>query len=221
MSCPECEHIVERPDLPHTIRSCKSCGRELRIHEAGEHGIGFKINKGDQVVIPDDWLKISLNPLKSRGQFTKAGLLWFAELVNIDDLPSKKDSIVSEIDRLEARCNQILSTSLLLRDFDLNNELHAERVIETLRANRDKAEWWAFLMGTFICVLRDALKNSDTLQAVWAMGCIERCRSMLVFKEHLEEVVWMGHSAKKRIDILQRWDTNKKTPTKASGKSHF
>jgi hypothetical protein len=46
-------------------------------------------------------------------------------------------------------------------------------------------------------------------QAVWAMGCVERCRSMLVFKEHLEEVVWMGQSAKRVVDILRTWDVNK------------
>ena len=32
---------------------------------------------------------------------------------------------------------------------------------------------------------------------------------MLVFKEHLEEVVWMGQSAKRVVDILRTWDNNK------------
>jgi hypothetical protein len=31
----------------------------------------------------------------------------------------------------------------------------------------------------------------------------------LVFKEQLEEVVWMGHSAKRLIDISGIWDNNK------------
>jgi hypothetical protein len=64
-------------------------------------------------------------------------------------------------------------------------------------------------MGTFISFLRDALEKSDVEQAVWAMGCVERCRSMLLFKEHLEEVVWMGQSAKRVVDILRTWDSNK------------
>jgi len=41
------------------------------------------------------------------------------------------------------------------------------------------------------------------------MACAERYRSMLVFKQHLEEVVWMGHSAKRLIDMLGLWDGNK------------
>ena len=64
-------------------------------------------------------------------------------------------------------------------------------------------------MGTFISFLRDAMEKNDVQQAVWAMGCAERCRSMLVFKEHLEEVVWMGQSAKRVVDILRIWDNNK------------
>jgi len=65
------------------------------------------------------------------------------------------------------------------------------------------------MMGTFISFLKDAQDKNDLQQAVWATGCIERFRSLLVFKEHLEEVVWMGQSAKRVVDILQRWDNNK------------
>jgi hypothetical protein len=32
---------------------------------------------------------------------------------------------------------------------------------------------------------------------------------MVVFKEHLEEVIWMGHSARRLIDIIRTWDNNK------------
>ena len=40
------------------------------------------------------------------------------------------------------------------------------------------------------------------------MACAERSRSMWVFKEHLEEVVWMRQSAKRLVDLLQTWDNN-------------
>ncbi len=71
------------------------------------------------------------------------------------------------------------------------------RVIAKLKERQDTIEWWAFLMGTFISRLRDAIEKYDVQQAVWAMGCVERCRAMLLFKEHLEEAVWMGQSAKR------------------------
>lgn len=209
MSCPKCEAIVERPDLPHVVRKCEGCGRELRIHERGPHGIGFNVRKGDQVVIPGDWLKLSLNPLKSSGQFSRYGLSWFAQQIHLEDLPRKKEEIGREIDRMQARCDEILKASKIIEGLDIENEAHSEQIITTLKDNQDTPEWWAFLMGTFISFLRDAMETVNAQQAVWAMGCVERCRSMLLFKEHLEEVVWMGQSAKRVVDILRTWDGNK------------
>jgi hypothetical protein len=71
MPCPKCEGALERPDLPHVLRPCEGCGRVLRIHETGAHGKGMQIRKGDQVVMPADWLRMSRNPLKTNTHFTK------------------------------------------------------------------------------------------------------------------------------------------------------
>jgi hypothetical protein len=209
MTCPKCADVIERPELPHVVRQCEGCGRELRIHEPGAHGIGFNVRKGDKVVIPGDWLKLSLNPLKSTGQFSRYGLQWFAEQIHLEDLPKKKEEVLAEIDRLEARCDAILKASKIIEGLDIANEDHADEIIAKLKANQDTREWWAFLTGTFISFLREAIELGNVQQAVWAMGCVERCRSMLVFKEHLEEVVWMGQSAKRVVDILRTWDVNK------------
>jgi hypothetical protein len=209
MPCPQCESVVERPDLPHVVRQCGGCSRELRIHEPGQHGIGFKARKGDTVVIPRDWLTLSLNPLKSRGQFSRYGLQWFAQQIHFEDLPKKKTEMVAEIDRLESQCDQILAGSTLLEGLHLSDANDADEIITRLKARQDSSEWWAFLMGTFISFLRDAISTGDVQQAIWAMGCVERCRSMLLFKEHLEEVVWMGQSAKRIVDIRRIWDSNK------------
>jgi hypothetical protein len=209
MACPKCEKIVETPDIPHVIRKCEGCGRELRIREPGKHGIGFEVRKGDQVVIPKGWLTLSLNPLKSKGHFSRYGMQWFATKVHIDDLPSRKDSILAELTRLEERCDQILKPSPLLDGLDLENEDHTEQIIGKLKANQDSLEWWAFLTGTFISFARRGIEEKDIEEAIWATACAERCRSMMVFKEHLEEVVWMGQSAKRVVDIMRTWDGNK------------
>ena len=41
------------------------------------------------------------------------------------------------------------------------------------------------------------------------MGCAERYRALHVFKVNFEDVVWMGHSAKRLTDLLRLWDANK------------
>jgi hypothetical protein len=87
MPCLRCQHLVDRPDVPHVIRTCVSCGRVMHIHEPGKHGRGFNIQKGDQVVIPGGWLNLSFNPLKSTGTFSRSGLQWFAEMIMLEDIP--------------------------------------------------------------------------------------------------------------------------------------
>lgn len=70
MPCQICKDVIDREDIPHVVRVCSGCGREMHIVERGAHGIGFKIQKGDRVVFPSSWLTLSLNPLKSRGTFS-------------------------------------------------------------------------------------------------------------------------------------------------------
>ncbi|HKU76498.1 MAG TPA: Shedu immune nuclease family protein [Pyrinomonadaceae bacterium] len=160
-------------------------------------------------MIPSDLLKLSLNPLKSTAQFSRYGLQWFAQQIHLEDLPRKKEEIPAEIGRIESRCDSILKSSKIIEGLDIENEDHVDEIIGRLKANQDTPEWWAFLIGSFISVLREAMETGNIQQAVWAMGCVERCRSMLLFKEHLEEVVWMGQSAKRVVDLLRIWDGNK------------
>ena len=143
MTCPKCNHIVERPDIPHVVRACEGCGRLPRIRQSGEHGIGFQICKGDQVVIPASWLRLSLNPLKSRGQFSRYGLQWLAEQIHLEGLPHKKDDIGAEIDRLEKRAEEILNASRLLEGLDIAKPDHTSKIIETLKERQDSIEWSA------------------------------------------------------------------------------
>lgn len=114
MSCELCKDVIERPDLPHVIRRCEGCGREMRIHEPGEHGRGFKVRAGDRPVIPAGWLKFSLNPLKGSGQFTRQGIALYAEQIRVDGLPSKKDDMQAELERLAERNLSVLRGSQLL-----------------------------------------------------------------------------------------------------------
>ena len=209
MTCEKCENIVDRKDLPHSIRECSKCGRTMYVQEVGEHGRGINIREGDTFVIPKDWLKLSFDPLKSSGQFSKGGLQWFANLIFLGELPNKREEIEIELNRLEDTSDNFLRESDLLEGLDIDDPEHAEKIVEILQKRKDSGEWWAFLIGVFLSITNDAIEKNDIKQAVWATACAERCRSMLVFKEHLEAVVWMGHSAQRLVNILRTWDANK------------
>lgn len=209
MVCEKCEHIVDRKDLLHCIRKCDGCGRTMYVHEPGEHGRGIQTRQGDTLVIPKSWLKLSFSPLKSSGRFSKEGLQWFAKLVLVEELPDRREEITAELKRMEETSDDFLRNSDLLQGLDIDDPEHSERIVRILGDRKETAEWWAFLAGVFLSVVKDAIQKNDVRQAIWAMACAERCHSMLIFKEHLEEVVWMGHSAHRLVDVLRTWDNSK------------
>lgn len=210
MACKKCQNIVDRKDLPHVIRKCENCGRVMYIHEPLKHGKGLIVKNGERLVIPKDWLSLSFDPLKSRGHFTRYGLNWFAQRIFIEDYPKDKSKIRDELQKIEKRCDTFLSKSTLLTGLDIVNPDHAEKIFKILETKKNSAEWWALLTGIFLSFLNGALEKNDIDQAIWAMSGVERFRSMFIFKEHLEGVVWMGHSAKKVVEILRIWNNNKK-----------
>lgn len=209
MSCEYCKDIVDRSDVPHLLRTCENCGRELRYVRYGKYGKGIRVEEGEQLVIPKEWLKLSLNPLKGHGQFTIGGLDWFVELIFVDGLPGKDSDYAQAEISLEQLMDAIVNKSSLIAPLDINNAEDVEKITEILTGNRQTQEYWAFLTGMFLSIAREARSKGDSERASWATACAERCRTMVVFKEHLQEVVWMGHSAKRIIEVLRTWDSRR------------
>ena len=209
MTCESCKDLVDIEDTnnPYVVHTCPKCSRKIKLREPGDNGHGIKVEKGDQFVFPKGWLQISANPLKGKGQFTRHGLGWFAKLVFVEDIKSEKD-----IDQLledgREYSDAILEESSLLAGLDLGNDKDAEEVIRRVKEDQSSSEWWALLVGTFSAIVKDALAENNASKAAWAMRAAERCRSMCVFKIHLEEVVWMGHSAGRLVEVLKRWYGN-------------
>lgn len=210
MTCNICNKLTDIGDLtsPYVIRICTNCKREIKLREPGEKGKGIKVGPGERLVIPAGWLKISVNPLKGNSSLTKYGLDWFAKLVFVDDIPKNPDDIFNLINSNENYCEALLNKSEILKDLDLNNPEHLKEIFQRLNMNQSRSEWWAFLFATFNVLSKEAIENNDAKKAAWAMANAERCRSMCVYKETLEEVIWMGQSAKKIIDLINIWNVN-------------
>ena len=211
MACTFCEKIEDVTEAGglYVIRNCSYCGRPMKLREPGEHGIGIQIRKGDQVTIPAGWLKISANPLNGDGHLSKSGLSWFAGLVFGSGLEKRRDDFPTAIAELDEEYCQFLKKSPLLAELDVENPEHSEAVFNKLNAHHETPEWWIYISGMSLSVAKDAIEKQDAPLAAWASACAERFRSLFIFKEHFEEVVWMGHSAKRLTELINLWDANK------------
>jgi hypothetical protein len=211
MTCNQCVSLkdIEDLSLPYVVRTCGSCNREIKLREPGDNGHGIKVEKGDRFVFPDGFLKISANPLKSTSRLTKHGLAWFAKLIFIEELEKNPDKIDEFTKANEDYSERILKDAGLFEGLDLSSEEGAKELFSRVENEKDGIEWWAYCFGMFNDVTRDAIDENDAKKAAWAMRAAERCRSMCVFKESLEEVVWMGHSAGRIIEVIRKWHANK------------
>ena len=209
MACQACQNIVEREDIPHVIRKCSSCGREMHVHEPGDHGRGMRIRDGDRPVVPLEWMKPSLNPLKSKVRLYRPGLDMLAENLFVDGLCGNEETFDEYAARLERQMDHIVNAFPPLSGLDINNEQDNETILNIIQNHRTTREFWAYWTGQFLAIARVARAERNVQRAAWATACAERCRGMMLFKEELEEVVWMGHSVKRILDILQVWEVQK------------
>jgi len=209
MPCDLCADVVEREDVPHVIRACPGCGREMHIHEPGDHGRGFRIKAGDRPAIPAGWIKISLNPLKSTVQFTRAGLEMAAATFLLEDLHRREDEYLDLASVLESRTDEVVTAFSPVSGLDINNPEEVEQILTIMQNHTSTPEFWALWVGQFLALARGAIDEGNALRSAWATACAERCRSMWVFKDSLEDVVWMGYSAKRIINILGTWDAQR------------
>jgi hypothetical protein len=213
MQCGVCDKLVNITDLsrPYVVRTCERCGREINLREPGRHGIGFKINKGDRVVMPAGFLTLSANPLKGTGQFTPDGLKWFAEMVFGIDLAKKKsrEDFPAVLRAIMENNEAFFKDAEYLKDLDLNDPANEEEMFKRINANPKTAEWFGYMAAGLCFMGLTAIEQGNASEAAWAMAAAERFRALAIFKTNFEETVFMGHSAGRLVELLQTWDANK------------
>lgn len=213
MGCKACEMLSDIADLsrPYVVRTCVTCGRKVNLRNPGAHGIGIKIDKGDQFVMPASFLAFSTNPLKGTGYFSAAGLSWFAELVFGVDIAKKTiREDFSEAARLVKESNEnFFKDAEYLKGLDLDDPANEEEVFKRINANQKTVEWFGYMAaGLCFCALK-AIEDGNASEAAWASASAERFRALAIFKSYFEEAVFAGHSAKRLVELIQTWDENK------------
>lgn len=208
MSCEKCKHIIEHPDIPHILRKCDNCGRTLRVHEPSSDGL--QCAEGESLVIPAGFLRLSLNPLKASGQLTRHGMQWYAREIFFGDFESNGSySVLDELAALESQCENNLRGTKIEEALQKAESDDAEALKLALENEKHSLKYWSYLLLLCASSLREAIDKQDASASAWAMAGIERARSMILFKKYFEEVVYMGNAARRIIDILRIWDSNK------------
>ena len=209
--CDQCRYIVDQKDVPHVIRICPGCGRTMYVHESGDHGIGMQVRKGDTLNIPLDWMRPSFSPLEGNMRPTHLGLQWLAEMTLQGQLPdqNKQEMMFGEFALTRNQCLDALRHSSLLAGLDPEKEEDWPKIWDLVKDRRDAPEFWRVVELGRIEPAMQALEQGKSSQVAWATVHAERARCMRIYKESLEQAVWMGQSARRLIDFLRLWETNK------------
>jgi Domain of unknown function (DUF4263) len=211
MSCAKCEPIANATNTkhPHVLRACPDCGQDYPVLEAGAHGIGIEIRKGDKFVMPAGFITLAANPLKASGQLFPAGLDIFAEMVFGVDIATKeaRSDFLSVLEKIQESNEELFIKSDKLAGLDLDQI--GEEVFERLKADPHSVEWWSLMAAASSAAAADNIRAGNASEAAWDMAVAERFRALAIFKEHFHEVVMMGHSAGRLIKLINIWDANK------------
>lgn len=208
--CEKCGHSLIPLKSWCVKRLCKECGQSFYIFELAEKGDGMQVHEGDQVVIPPEAIRMSLDSDKANGKFTRQGLPWFAEFLFFQGQAQTADTLSSTLEAYYSHALQILYRSPLVEGLDLTSEEGLSEFDSRLEANKNSSEWWAAWVVNRINSLNEnpKIEDKDVQEALWKMNQLTNCRSMLIFKEMLEQTIWSGYMINNLKDILKIWDEN-------------
>lgn len=125
------------------------------------------------------------------------------------EIETRKDDFLAAIAEMEEGYSDVFARSPALAKFDLDDASQKDAVFDWLISNKNTPEYWLYLSGVHLTIAKDAIERQDAQLAGWAIACAERFRSLYIFKEHFEETVSMGHSAKRLTELLNIWNCNK------------
>ena len=198
--CQECSKSLVPLQSPQIEILCTDCGKNYYIPEP----------EGDQRIIITGSISLSLDPAKATGNFSKDGISWFAELLYFSDQPNTPEEVISTLEQYEKQALKVWEEKMIAMGLDLsvNNEADRLEFANTLNQNTNSAEWWAFQVLTNIRRARESINNNNVLEMAMAMNSLMNSRSMLIFKQRLEDTIWNGYTINNLKNILKVWIDN-------------
>jgi hypothetical protein len=209
MTCEQCANITEYDAANlHVVRPCPGCGRPLRHKPtAGKHGRGIKLSEG-ALVFPSEELTIAINPLKSKGTLTPYGIELLATQLFFPVSRNAEEYEVGALE-IERELDEIVNNFAPAVGLDVNCAEDLDRLKEVMSTHRETPAYWAWVAAGFSASRRDATERGALAEAVWSAAVSERARAMWAYKCGLEDVVRMGHSARRLLDALNMWNNQR------------
>jgi hypothetical protein len=188
--CADCGASLVAPDAPHAKGTCAKCGRE-RFTGPGPDGV--QVQQGDTFVLPEGFLKISFDPRKGNGQFTRHGIAWFARHLFGERMPESADAVEASLDGYIEAAEAALEASSLLADLDLDTEDGMAVALERAGEDGQSPEFWAMRIGAFGARAKKAIAAGDVSEATWASHQVGLCWCIFQFIEHMADLMWRGY----------------------------
>lgn len=205
--CDQCGKSIVALDVIHVERPCAECGATTFIPSNNETG-GLKVLKGDRLAIPKGPISFSLDPAKSTGKMLRPGVSWLVKqrflghatgAQKIAAAETTLEDVTAFLDAYEQEADAILRSSTMLEYLDLDDPEHAEVALEHLQEEQDSPEWWAWMLGTTVEMVREAVSSQDLARALCALNALGGVRGMFIFSRDLEAHVWQGYLANQVI----------------------
>jgi hypothetical protein len=172
-------------------------------------GNGVPTRGSHHVIVPMQ-LTISLDPTQSTVKLFRPGMAWLAKHLYFEGMPKTPTDLESLLEQYDQQADNVLRSSPLLVDLDLDNEADAGVAVSRIEPDkRDSREWWALFMGAEMLRLKDALELNDARLAAWSAARLVNARAMLIFLQSLEETVWRGYVLQNLGAVLQVWQGNR------------
>ncbi|MBF8191457.1 DUF4263 domain-containing protein [Nonomuraea sp. K274] len=116
------------------------------------------------------------------------------EKLLLDSTPKSKEDLDSSLDTYDREAEEVLRSSELIGDLDLDDQDQLNEAVERVCDQRESPAFWAWTVLALSTGVREALESNDASQATWLMSRLESSRSMLIYRLHLEALIWQGYS---------------------------
>lgn len=159
------------------------------------------IREGDRVIVPKDFIRLSLDREKASGTFSRQGMNWFVSQLFLYGIPNTPDEFDALLEQYKEQADAALENNGLFQGLNLESDNDAAQVNSIFEANKGTPEWWAGFVSVLADEVGQAIKENDARRAAWEATRMANMRAMLIFTRDIEKVLWRGYTIEELAEI--------------------